>query len=140
MNYSLKYGIIALLSSAVLSLATLTNGTLAHAAEKGSAGQTIRFYKINKDDITQKILFTNRKARNPGCHNFVKKVRLHRTVQLAYEHCQVFSKKNCATDSVMTFFKKDAPEIQLTKLAQGFGWYPAGEHPRGEKVKSWSCQ
>jgi hypothetical protein len=110
------------------------------AAKSNSPRQDIRFYKINKDKITQKILFTTRKARKPGCHNFVKKVRLHRTVQFAYEQCHVFSKKDCVEDSIMSFHLEKEPELLTTELTQGYGWYPAGDHPRGEKVKSWSCE
>lgn len=100
----------------------------------------IRFYKINKDNITQKVLFTKRKARKPGCHNFIKKVRLHRTVQIAYKQCQVFSKKNCEADSVMSFYTKKEPDLHSIELSQGYGWYPVGKNLRGEKVKSWSCE
>lgn len=100
----------------------------------------IRFYKINKDEITQKIRFTNRKARKPGCHNFIKKVRLHRTVQFGYQACRVYSKKNCKEESVMKFYREKEPEFTTAELTQGYGWYPVGERKRGERVKSWSCE
>lgn len=112
----------------------------AHASEPANPRQEIRFYKKNKDESTQKIRFTKRKARKPGCHNFIKKVRLHRTVQFAYKQCQVFAQKNCVDDSVLSFYKSKEPELQITELSQGFGWYPVGDHPRGEKVKSWHCE
>lgn len=135
MNYKNKYWPIILLSVVTIGFASTV-----YSAEPDSARQTIRFYKVNKDNITQKIVFTNRKARKPGCHNFIKKVRLHRTVQFAYKQCQVFAKKHCAADSIIAFYKKKAPEIKVTDLSQGFGWYPLSEHPRGEKVKSWRCE
>ena len=100
----------------------------------------IRFYKINKDEITQKIKFTNRKARKPGCHNFIKKVRLHRTVQFGYKACKVYAKKNCNEESLMTFYKEKNPDFTFNELTQGYGWYPVGEHKRGAKVKYWSCE
>jgi len=102
--------------------------------------QDIRFYKINKDEITQKIRFTNRKARKPGCHNFIRKVRLHRTVQFGYGFCKVYSKKNCKEDSELSFFHNKEPEFKVMELSQGYGWYPFGDHKRGEKVKSWYCE
>jgi hypothetical protein len=110
------------------------------AAKSESSRQDIRFYKINKDKITQKVLFTARKARKSGCHNFIKKVRLHRTVQFAYSQCQVFTQKNCAEDSIMLFHLEKEPDLHTNALTQGYGWYPVGDHPRGEKVKSWSCE
>lgn len=117
-----------------------TNSVARESDDHKSNRQDIRFYKINKDNITQKIRFTKRKARKPGCHNFIKKVRLHRTVQIAYKQCQVFAKKNCAADSVISFFNKEEPDLHSTELSQGYGWYPVGQNLRGEKVKSWSCQ
>lgn len=99
----------------------------------------IRFYKINKDGITQKLRFTERKARKLGCHNFIHKARLHRTVQFGYEVCRVYAKKGCNTDSVMSFYRDKEPE-PVSELTQGFGWYPVGEHERGEKVASWFCE
>jgi hypothetical protein len=128
---------IALLITVFLApVLTLT----AQASEATKPQPEIRFYKINKDGITQKVLFTKRKARKSGCHNFIKKVRLHRTVQFAYEQCQVFSKKNCITESAISFYKKKQADLLSVKLSEGFGWHPVSQHPRGVKVKSWSCE
>jgi len=102
--------------------------------------QRISFYKINKDGITQALRFTRRKGRQPGCHNFIRKARLHKVVQFQYQQCQVFSKKNCAPESQMQFYRDDEPEILAKDLSSGFGWRPVGEHKRGEKAKSWNCQ
>ncbi len=112
-----------------------------HASDAlGKERQDIRFYKINKDEITQKLRFTNRKARKPGCHNFIKRARLHRTVQFGYKVCRVYAKKNCKDESLMSFYREKEPEFKTTELSQGYGWYPVGEHKRGEKVKSWYCE
>ncbi len=99
----------------------------------------IRFYKINKDEITQRLRFTRKKSRQPGCHNFLRKARLHRAVQFAYKTCRVYAKKNCAEESIMAFYRDKEPE-PTTELSQGYGWYPIGEHERGELVKSWYCE
>lgn len=102
--------------------------------------QRISFYKINKDGITQALRFTARKARKPGCHNLLRKARLHRVVTFQYEVCHVYTKKNCAADSIMSFHLEKEPETLTTDLTQGYGWYPLGDHKRGEKAKSWYCE
>ena len=127
----------------ILIFCAFGSHSLVNASEPNSNYEPrseIRFYKINKDGITQKILFNKRKARKPGCHNFMKRVRLHRTVQIAFKRCQVFSEKECASESVVLFHKKKEPDLHSNTLTQGYGWYPVGEHPRGEKVKSWLCE
>jgi len=101
--------------------------------------QNIRFYKINKDDITQSLRFTAKKARTPGCHNFMRKARLHRVVQFQYKVCRVYSKKSCNSESLMSFYRDKEP-TPTTELSEGFGWYPVGDHERGEKAKSWFCE
>jgi len=107
---------------------------------QASERQRISFYKINKDGITQALRFTRRKARKPGCHNFIRKARLHKVVQFQYAQCQVFSQKNCSADSQMQFYRDDEPDILAKNLTSGFGWRPVGDHKRGEKAKSWHCQ
>ncbi len=107
---------------------------------QASERQRISFYKINKDGITQALRFTRSKARKPGCHNFIRKARLHKVVQFQYQQCQVFSQKNCAADSQMPFYRDDEPEILAENLTSGFGWRPVGDHKRGEKAKSWNCE
>lgn len=101
--------------------------------------QNIRFYKINKDDITQALRFTASKAHKPGCHNFIRKARLHRVVQFRYKICHVYSKKSCDSESIMSFYRDKEP-TPTTDLSEGFGWYPVGDHKRGEKAKSWFCE
>lgn len=111
-----------------------------HSKATANDRQRISFYKINKDGITQSLRFVAAKARKPGCHNFIRKARLHRVVSYQFESCQVYSKKNCQADSIMPFYREKEPEIHTTKLSQGYGWYPVGSHKRGEKAKSWQCQ
>jgi len=101
--------------------------------------QEIRFYKINKDGITQRLRFTRKKARQLGCHNFLRRARLHRTVQFAFKTCHVYAAKNCRQESIVSFYREKEPE-PTTELGQGYGWYPVGEHKRGELVKSWDCE
>jgi len=100
----------------------------------------ISFYKINKDGITQGLRFTARKARKPGCHNFIRKARLHQVVQYRYKVCHVYAKKSCNAESIMSFHLEKEPENPTTDLSEGYAWYPVGEHERGEKAKSWYCE
>jgi hypothetical protein len=123
---------VALFSALILTASSLPT---VNAAGK----QEIRFYKINKDGITQRLRFTTRKSRQPGCHNFLKRARLHRAVQFAYSNCRVYQEKDCADSSVMSFTRDKEPE-PTTELSQGYGWYPVGEHERGELVRSWYCE
>lgn len=131
------------ISSALASMLVFTStysSAIASEDQEKKSRQDIRFYKMNRDEGVQKIRFTKRKARQPGCHNFIKKIRLHKTVQFSYQQCQVFSKKNCKADSVMAFHTEKDPETHITQLQQGYGWLPVGDHKRGEKVKSWFCE
>lgn len=116
-------------------LISVMNVEPAYAAER----QEIRFYKINKDEITQRLRFTTKKSRQAGCHNFLKRARLHKAVQFAYKRCRVFAKKDCAEESLMQFYRDKEPE-PTTDLTEGFGWLPVGEHKRGELVRSWHCE
>ena len=124
----------------IVACAFIHSSVAASVVEEKKSRQDIRFYKMNRDEGVQKIRFTRRKARNPGCHNFIKKIRLHKTVQFAYKQCQVFRKKDCNADSTVTFYTQKEPDTHTTELQQGFGWIPVGEHKRGEKVKSWFCE
>jgi len=40
----------------------------------------------------------------------------------------------------MAFHRDKKEEASTTELSEGYGWYPVGEHKRGEKVKSWYCE
>jgi hypothetical protein len=128
------------LTSKVIKLACVTM-VIASVSDPSMASelQNIRFYKINKDDITQSLRFTAKKARTPGCHNFIRKARLHRVVQFQYKVCRVYSKKSCDAESLMSFYRDKEP-TPATELTEGFGWYPVGDHERGEKAKSWFCE
>ena len=107
----------------------------AAAAER----QEIRFYKVNKNLQSDRIWFTKKKGRAPGCHNFLKKTRVYKAVQFGFESCTLYSKKACAAGSEIAVTRKKDP-TPLTQFSQGFGWLPASEHKRGVKLRSWSCQ
>jgi len=85
------------------------------------------------------LRFTRKKSRQSGCHNFLKRARLHKAVQFGFKNCRVFTQKNCAEESIMSFNRDKEPE-PTTDLTQGYGWLPIGEHKRGERVRSWYCE
>lgn len=100
--------------------------------------QDIRLYRINKDGIATRFWFTRGKANKAGCHNIRKRSRLHRAVQFGFSECKIFTQKDCADDSVLSFSRKDAPQPE-TKLEQGYSWFVISDNERGELVKSWHC-
>lgn len=98
----------------------------------------VRFYKVNKFLQADRIRFTKKKARQLGCHNFLKKSRVHRAVQFGYGACSLFSKKDCPLDSVIAVARKK-DDVSTTVMAEGYGWFPQSEHPQGSKLRSWYC-
>lgn len=102
--------------------------------------QTIRFYKINNKEQADKIRFTASKARRPGCHNFIKTVRVHRVVQIGYAACSVYASKNCKTESLVPAIRTKEPHQKKTELGQGYSWFPVDENKRGARLKSWQCE
>lgn len=101
--------------------------------------QEIRFYKVNKDGITQRLRFTKRKSKRLGCKNLLLKSRVFKISQFGFKHCVVYNKKDCEEGTEMQFKHSNFDELQ-TELTQGYGWQPDGEHARGERMKSWMCQ
>jgi hypothetical protein len=99
----------------------------------------IRFYKINKFEQSDRIRFTRKKARNPGCHNFLKKTRVFKAVQFGYDSCTLYSKKECAEGSAIDVTRKKE-STPTTTLTQGYGWLTESDDKRGAKLRSWACQ
>jgi len=126
------------LATKLLSLTLIV--AVLQSAQAVEPNQTIRFYKINNKEQADKIRFTASKARKPGCHNFIKKVRVHRVVQIGYNACALYSAKNCAKESSVVATRAKEPNQQKTELSQGYSWFPVDEHKRGARLKSWSCE
>lgn len=100
--------------------------------------QEIRFYKANKQLQTDKIWFTKKKSKLPGCHNFLKAARVYKLVQIGYSHCEIFTEKNCAEESQNSATRKKGT-ISAEKLTEGYAWFPVAEHKKGAKLRSWQC-
>lgn len=118
-----------------LSAPTLSSINSAEAASK----KTVRFYKVNRQLQADRLRFTNKAASKPGCHNFIKKTRVHRLVQLGYERCSLYAKKSCLAESIINgVTEKD--KTPVTDLTQGKSWFFDIEHKRGTRAKSWYCE
>jgi hypothetical protein len=134
-----------------ISLTTLSAPILVNAQE--SARRDVRFYKVNGQIQPTRIRFTAKKAVLAGCHNFVKRTRIHRAVQIGYSSCRLYADKDCAALSIVAVSREtddlqaedlEADEAPIEKatsntLSEGVGWYPVSEHRRGVKLRSWSC-
>ena len=121
--------------------------------------QTIRFYKVNRAIQADRIKFKKKKSKQAGCHNFLKKARVYKTVQIGYAWCSLYAKKNCAEGSIIALSKDDSEEVRaalavkiksseiepqadnnLSKtMNQGNIWYPIATSKRGAKIRSWHC-
>ena len=101
--------------------------------------QEIRFYEANKLLQTDRVSFTAKKARKPGCHNFILRTRVYQANQLGYKSCSLFSEKNCAQDSIVEV-NRTKDQTAVTSLSQGFSWFPIDENERGAILRSWQCE
>lgn len=108
-------------------------------ASAASDRQDIRFYRVNKDMISERFWFTRGKAKQAGCHNTLKRTRLYRVVQFDYQVCRVFSQSDCQPDSIVSF-KREKKNETVTDLSEGYSWFPISDHQRGMKIKSWFCE
>jgi len=123
----------------VLIASVLALTVLPIADSQAKKRQEIRLYKVNKDGITQRLRFTSRKSKRPGCHNLLLRSRVFKVSHFGYEHCKVYRKKECDPDSIVEF-QHDKVDETVFELSQGYLWQPVGEHKRGEKIKSWFCE
>jgi len=139
------FSIIVLLSMSVVSANADTDNKKKQKVELEpiasaavSSRKNVRFYKVNKALQADRIMLTNKKVSQAGCHNFLKKVRVHRMVQTGYMACSIYANKNCEDLSIVTVATEKDP--RRTSLAtEGVGWYPQSESERGAKVASWYC-
>ena len=123
---------------AITMIALLTNIVFAQDDAPISSNKKIRFYKVNKDMQGDRIMLTSKKSSQPGCHNFVKQVRVHRAVQTGFVACALFEGKDCPLPTVVAVsHEKDPRRTYL--LTEGLGWMPQSEEERGVKLKSWLC-
>lgn len=102
-----------------------------------SAGSdpTVRFYKINKKGQQRHLEFT-RNTDEQGCHNFLKRTKVHRVAQVRFDYCKVFTERDCAEGSEIAA-RWEGKEEPTTKLTQGSLWLLADTD--NVKIRSWEC-
>lgn len=103
-----------------------------------SAKKSIRFYKVNKQLQADRIFLTGNKAAALGCQNFLKKVRVHRAVQIGYVACTLYEKKQCDANSIIAVASEKDPR-RTSLLTEGKAWFTYSDNPRGVKLGSWNC-
>jgi len=97
---------ILVVQKIALSLTLILGLSYISQVEAG-AQQTIRFYKVNREIQADRIKFTKKKASQSGCHNFRKKARVYKAVQIGYSGCSLYAKKGCAGESIITVSQKE---------------------------------
>lgn len=97
----------------------------------------IRFYKANKK-LQQDRIMDFGKGDEAGCHDFLKKTRVHRIGVVGYQHCVLYSERDCAAGSEIPSKWKEGGESKI-ELTQGARWFPEREDIRGTHVGSWNC-
>lgn len=107
-------------------------------ADPVSAKQTVRFYKANKQLQADRVIITADKASNPGCNNFLKKVRIFKALQIGFYSCSLYAAKDCNIGSLVPV-NAEKQERQTYLLTEGSAWFAQGDDSRGADVRSWYC-
>jgi len=115
----------------------LIAGMLLLAAWTSPWAADFRVYRANSSLQVDRVPTFN--ADEPGCHNLLLKLTIYRVAQVGFEHCTVYSEKDCEPGKeVPVSWKQEDPPV--TELTQGDRWFLVGDEPRGHKMGSWSCQ
>ena len=104
--------------------------------------QTIRFYRANKHQQRIRLTISKNKSNETGCHNFKRSRRIATIVQIGYQTCSIYTKKDCDIESTIRANHSDQGAFSQL-LTQGYGWLPkpqSEKDQRGVKLRSWSCQ
>ena len=104
--------------------------------------QTIRFYRANKHQQKIRLTISKNKSSETGCHNFKRSRRIATIVQIGYQACSIYTKKNCDTESIIRA-NHSGQDAFSELLTEGHGWLPKPQSKkdrRGVKLRSWSCQ
>lgn len=96
-----------------------------------------RIYRANKQLQQDRVLALNEDE--PGCHNLLLTLKIYRVAQIGYEHCTVFSEKDCEAGSEVpvSWKREDEP---VKKFTQGARWFLVSDDPRGHEMGSWYCE
>ncbi|MBS1270617.1 MAG: hypothetical protein MAG794_01575 [Gammaproteobacteria bacterium] len=112
-------------------------GLILYATCASSWAADFRIYRVNDIMHQDRILALNEDE--PGCHNLLLRVTVHRVAQIGFEYCTVYAEKDCAAGSEIpvTWKHKKAPVAQFT---QGARWFLVSDDPQGKKMGSWHCK
>ncbi len=107
------------------------------------ADPSVRFHKINKKDQLRR-LFKIGSMDGPGCHDFLRRRKVHKFGQFGFASCQLYSEKGCPSEHQLSAlwggkkYRKadiDIKERQFD-LLEGAEWFLAEGNV---VVKSWQC-
>lgn len=126
----------------VLALLGSLSGGCAQAPVQAPSTH-IRFYTTNSyNQLSELSLIPNRDE--PGCHNLLLALDIHRVAQVGFKACAVYAQDDCSIDSVLTMrwsgkrSRTDANKNQpTTEMTPGALWlFALG---REAAVASWHC-
>jgi len=103
------------------------------------AGQKseFRIYKANELKQQDRI-FVPFAGQKPGCHNLLIRLEIYRVAQIGFDHCTIYSEKDCKEGSeIPVHWKKDPKKQPTTTITQGARWFLPGE--TGSEMGSWKC-
>ena len=98
----------------------------------------IRFYKLNSKGQQNRLIIRESRLKKTGCHNFATKPKVYRLTQIGFQHCWIYTKKNCEEGTAITGLWKG--EKQDTQFSQGGEWLFTHHDEKGVRAKSWRCE
>lgn len=108
----------------------------------GNSDNNIWFYRLNNK--AQQTSFTLVKDTNvAGCHNMLKKSRLHRIALKGFQYCEVFAEKDCRDGTQLSAqwlakkVKSEDKKHPTTKFTKGSRW--VFDREGNVKARSWRC-
>ena len=131
---------IALIIIVFLSACASSGG--GQSSTKSSSDGTIWFYRTNSQG--QQIALTLVKDTDqPGCHNLLKRSRLHRIAVKGFEYCEVYAEKDCQQGTKLSAqwlakrVKSDDKKQPTTKFSKGSRW--VFDREGNIMARSWRC-
>ena len=106
------------------------------------AVKTIRFYRLNNQQQGIRLNVPKEKANVAACHNFKRRKRIAKVIQIGFSYCSLYSEKNCLDESII-HASHSGQDTFSKKLTQGYGWQTeqiTKKDKKGVKVKSWYCE
>lgn len=110
---------------------------LLFAVSAASWGADFRIYRANSDLQIDRVPAMNEDE--PGCHNLLLTLTIYRVAQIGFEHCTVYSEKDCKAGSEVPVSWKQEKD-PVTQFTQGDRWFLVSDDPQGHEMGSWSCK